>query len=72
MRERIEKILDDDNLLERFSEGLMAEIENDDESYIDKGRALLFAYLNNNHACEFFIAICGWSMYSLLDKIKEN
>lgn len=72
MKERIEKILDNDILLERFTEILMSEIENDDESFIDKGRALLFAYLNNNHADEFFIAICGWSMNSLLDKLDGN
>ena len=35
MKERIEEILDDDNLLERFSEILMGEIMMDDESYVD-------------------------------------
>lgn len=72
MQEKIDKILDDDHLLERFTELLLDEIFNDDESFVDKGRALLLAYLENNHADSFFIAICGWSMDSLLNKLDNS
>lgn len=54
-QERIDKILDDDHLLEQFTELLLDEIFNDDESFVDKGTALLLTYLENNHADSFLL-----------------
>ena len=70
-REQIEAILDNANeeFLERFYETLLNEINADDEAYHKKARQLLLAALNNEHADDFFIAICGWSLESLVERI---
>ena len=66
----IQTILDDDSLLEQFTELLIEEINNDDEAMDKKGRQLLSLCLNDENADDFFIAICGWSVDSLLQKLK--
>lgn len=66
----IQTILDDDSLLEQFTELLIDEINNDDEAMDKKGRQLLSLCLNDENADDFFIAICGWSVDSLLQKLK--
>lgn len=58
-----------DALLERFMEILVEEINNDDEAYYKKGRQLLDLCLSDENADDFFIAICGWSVDSLLEKL---
>ena len=68
-RERIESILNDEAQLERFVEVLVDEINNDDEAYDKKGRQLLDLCLTDAHADDFFIAVCGWSVNSLIDKM---
>ena len=66
----IQKVLDNNVLLEQFTETLINEINNDDEPYDKKGRRLLNLCLNNKDAEDFFIAICGWSIDSLLDNMN--
>jgi hypothetical protein len=66
----IQAVLDDDSLLEQFTELLIDEINNDDEAMDKKGRQLLNLCLNNENADDFFIAICGWSVDSLLRKLN--
>jgi len=66
---KINILLNNDALLERFTEILIDEINDDDESYEKKGRQLLEFALANKDADDFFIAICGWSIDSLLEKI---
>ena len=70
-REQIEAILDNANeeFLERFYETLLYEINADDEAYHKKASQLLLAALNNEHADDFFIAICGWSLESLFSNM---
>ena len=68
-KERIENILNDEAQLERFVEVLVDEINNDDEVYYKKGRQLLDLCLTDENADAFFIAICGWSVDSLLEKL---
>lgn len=68
-KERIENILNDEAQLERFVEVLVDEINNDDEAYDKKGRQLLDLCLTDEHADDFFIAVCGWSVDSLLEKL---
>ena len=68
-RERIENILNDEAQLERFVEVLIDEINNDDEAYDKKDRQLLNLCLTDEHADDFFIAVCGWSVDSLIDKM---
>ena len=68
-RERIENILNDEAQLERFVEVLVDEINNDDEAYNKKGKQLLDLCLTDDHADDFLIAICGWNVDSLLEKL---
>ena len=68
-KKAIEEILENESLLERFMEVLIEEINNDDEAYSKKGRQLLDMCLADENADDFFIAICGWSVDSLLDKL---
>ena len=65
---RINILLSNDALLERFTEILIDETNEDDESFEKKGRQLLEFALDNKDADDFFIAICGWSIDSLLEK----
>ena len=68
-KKTIEEILESEGLLERFVETLVDEINNDDEAYYKKGRQLLELCLADEHADDFFIAICGWSVDSLIEKM---
>ena len=69
-KEQIKAILDNANeeFLERFYEAILNEINSDDEPYYKKAHQLLLASLNNEHADDFCIAICGWSLESLIEK----
>ena len=58
----------DEEFLEKFFETLLNEINSDEEPYYKKSRQLLLASLNNEHADDFFIAICGWSLESLIER----
>lgn len=68
-KEQIQALLDNTNeeFLERFYETMLNEINSDDEPYYKKARQLLLASLDNEHADDFFIAICGWSLDSLIE-----
>jgi len=68
-KKAIEEILENEGMLERFVETLVDEINNDDEAYDKKGRQLLELCLTDDHADDFFIAICGWSVDSLIEKM---
>lgn len=69
-KSRIQSILDNssEEFLDRFFETLLEEINSDDEPFYKKTRQLLLASLNNENADDFFIAICGWSLESLLER----
>ncbi len=68
-KKAIEEIMENESLLERFIEVLIEEINDDDEAYYKKGRQLLDLCLTDKNADEFFIAICGWSVDSLIEKL---
>ena len=68
-KKAIKKIMESESQLERFMEVLLDEINNDDEAYYKKGRQLLDFYLKDKNADDFFVAICGWSVDSLLRKL---
>jgi len=61
--------MENESLLERFMEVLVDEINNDDEAYYKKSRQLLDLCLTDENADAFFIAICGWCVDSLLEKL---
>ena len=73
-KEQLQAILDNasEEVLERFFETLLNEINSDDEPYYKKGRQLLLAALNNEHADDFFISLCGWSLKSLIEQSQMN
>ena len=73
-KEQIQAILNNTNeeFLERFYETILNEINSDDEPYYKKARQLLLVSLNNEHANDFFIAICGWSLDSLIERSQDN
>ena len=73
-KEQIQTILDNANeeFLERFFETMLNESNSDDEPYYKKARQLLLASLNNEHTDDFFIAICGWSLESLIERSQDN
>ena len=70
-KEQIEAILDNasEEFFERFFETLLNEINSDDEPYYKKARQLFLSSLNNEHADDFFIAICGWGLESLIKRV---
>ena len=70
-KKQIQALLENasDDFLERFYETLLNEINCDDEPYHKKARQLLLASLNDEHHDDFFIAICGWSLESIIEKI---
>ena len=68
-RSIIQAVLNDELLLERFGETLIDEINNDDEPMEKVARQLLNLCLRDEHADDFFIAICGWSVDSLLNRL---
>ena len=70
-KSRIQSILDNssEEFLDRFFETLLEEINSADEPFYKKTRQLLLASLNNENADDFFIAICGWSLESLLERL---
>ncbi len=71
-KEQIETILENgsEEFFEKFYETLLSEINNDDEPYYKKGRQLFLASLNNSSADDYFIAICGWSLESLIKRME--
>ena len=68
-KKAIEEIMENKSLLERFIEVLIEEINDDDEAFYKKGRQLLDLCITDENADEFFIAICGWSVDSLIEKL---
>lgn len=69
-KSQIKAILDNanDEFLDSLFETILNEINADDEPYYKKARQLLLASLNNENADDFFIAICGWSLESLIER----
>lgn len=69
-KSQIKAILDNanDEFLDSLFETILNEINADDEPYYKKARQLLLASLNNENADDFFIAICGWNLESLIER----
>jgi len=67
----IELILDDERALENFTRVLIDAIIEDDEPMHKKGRQLLLHSLSNENADDFFIAICGWNIDSLIEQMQD-
>jgi len=68
-KNKILEVLNDNQLLEQFGKILIDEINNDDESLEKVARQLLLLCLRNEDADDFFIAISGWNIDNILNKI---
>lgn len=68
-KKKIQEVLNDNQLLEQFGKILIDEINNDDEPLEKVARQLLLLCLRNEDADDFFIAISGWNIDSILNKI---
>ncbi len=70
-KEQIKALLENasDDFLESFYETLLDEINCDDEPYHKKARQLLLASINDEQHNDFFIAICGWSLDSIIEMV---
>ena len=68
-KNKIQEVLNDNQLLEQFGKVLIDEINNDDESLEKVARQLLLLCLRNEDVDDFFIAISGWNIDSILYKI---
>lgn len=68
--ETIESILDDSDKCEKFAEIVLDEIRGDEEQLRHIGSNVIKAYLDGD--CDrLLIALCGWSMDSLLEKYQK-
>lgn len=68
-KNKILEVLNDNQLLDQFGKVLIDEINNDDESLEKVARQLLLLCLRNEDVDDFFIAISGWDIDSILNKI---
>lgn len=67
----MDDILSSTDKCEKFAGVVMDEIRNDDEPLHHTGASIIEAYRNGD--CDkLLIALCGWSMESLLQKYKEG
>ncbi len=65
------KILESDELREAFIETVNEEISSDDDSYDHKASYLIKAYRADD--CDgMLMALCGWSMKTLLEKTQQK
>lgn len=67
----LESILDDSDKCESFAEIILEEIRSDEEQLRHIGSNIIKAYLNGD-CDDLLIALCGWSMDSLLKKYQES
>lgn len=68
--EEITQIINNEEKLELFFETLYNAIEQDDEPWDKKARELLLLSMRDKNADDFFVALCGYSIKSLLNKME--
>lgn len=71
MPDTMESILCDSDRCEGFAEMILEEIRSDEEQLHHIGSNIIKAYQNDD-CDELLIAICGWSMDSLLKKYQNS
>lgn len=67
--EKLTEIMSDDEKCEALAEELFAQIDSDSEPYRKIGRFLIKAYLDKS-VDDALIAISGWSLQSLLERVR--
>lgn len=69
--ELMDEILSSEDNCETFMEVVMSEIQSDEETYRHKAHQLIQAYREDNCG-DMLMALCGWSMHTLLIKYQEK
>ena len=67
----MDEILSSEENCDLFMEVVMQEIQTDEETYRHKTHQLIQAYREENCG-DMLMALCGWSMHSLLIKYQET
>lgn len=67
----MDEILSSEENCDLFMEVVMQEIQTDEETYRHKAHQLIQAYREENCG-NMLIALCGWSMHTLLIKYQEK
>lgn len=67
----MDEILSSEENCDLFMEVVMQEIQTDGETYRHKAHQLIQAYRKGD-CDDLLIALCGWSMSSLINKYKEK
>ena len=70
-QELMDEILSSEENCEIFMEVVMSEIQSDEETYRHKAHQLIQAYREDNCG-DMLMALCGWSMHTLLIKYQEK
>ena len=69
--ELMDEILSSEENCETFMEVVMSEIQSDEETYRHKAHQLIQAYREDNCG-DMLMALCGWSMNTLLIKYQQR
>ena len=69
MKEKIERIIESEFLLEELMLKLIQEINEDDEPLDKRCRQLLLTYIDNPDIDNVLISLCGWNMKSLIGMV---
>ena len=67
----LDDILSSEENCETFMEVVMEEIQSDEETYRHKAHQLIQAYREDNCG-DMLMALCGWSMHTLLIKYQQR
>lgn len=70
-KEQLRAVLEDEEKTAAFAQKILETIDMDDESYEDIGNSVIHALLNND-ADGLLIALCGWSVESLLNLMETD
>lgn len=70
-KEQLRTVLKDEEKTAAFAQKILETIDTDDESYEDIGNSVIHALLNND-AEGLLIALCGWSVESLLNLLETG
>ena len=70
-KEQLRDVLEDEEKTAAFAKKILETTDTDDESYEDIGNSVIHALLNND-ADGFLIALCGWSVESLLNLMETD
>ena len=70
-KEQLRAVLEDEEKTAAFAKKILETTNTDDESYEDIGNSVIHALLNND-ADGLLIALCGWSVESLLNLMETD